>query len=253
MKNISIGIVIGSIFTFMLMTITVFMMEKGEAEIVIGDANGINPGIIESYSGSSVPDGYLFCNGQAVSRTTYSDLFAVIGTTYGSGDGSTTFNLPNLNGRSIVGKDSSNFTTLGATGGSINTTLTTANIPSHSHTVTAKGSVSSTFTGSSATTNSTGSHTHAFRMGDADGSTASGAAGVVANRSGTLLALKSFSKFKTHATANQSAGAHTHTVTAKGTVSSTFTGSSATTSSVGSGTAFTNMQPYIVTNYIIKY
>lgn len=243
MKNISIGIVIGSIFTFILMTIMVFMMEKGEAEIVIGDANGINPGIIESYSGSSVPSGYLFCNGQAVSRTTYSDLFAVIGTTYGSGDGSTTFNLPNLNGRSIVGKDSSNFTALGATGGSINTTLTTANIPSHSHTVTAKGSVSSTFTGSSATTSSNGAHTHRT------GISTSEAYKQTVTTSGNVAA----AYWEQNHSNTSSAGAHTHTVTAKGTVSSTFTGSSATTSSVGSGTAFTNMQPYIVTNYIIKY
>lgn len=243
MKNISIGIVIGSIFTFILMTIMVFMMEKGEAEIVIGDANGINPGIIESYSGSSVPDGYLFCNGQAVSRTTYSDLFAVIGTTYGSGDGSTTFNLPNLNGRSIVGKDSSNFTTLGATGGSINTTLTTANIPSHSHTVTAKGSVSSTFTGSNVTTSSNGAHTHKT------GISTQQAYKQTVTTSGNVAA----AYWDQNHTNTTSAGAHTHTVTAKGTVSSTFTGSSATTSSVGSGTAFTNMQPYIVTNYIIKY
>lgn len=45
---------------------------------------------------STAPDGYVVCNGAAVSRTTYADLFAAIGTTYGTGDGSTTFNLPNL-------------------------------------------------------------------------------------------------------------------------------------------------------------
>ena len=47
----------------------------------------------------SVPDGWLECNGAAVSRTTYADLFKVIGTKYGAGDGSTTFNLPDMNGR----------------------------------------------------------------------------------------------------------------------------------------------------------
>ena len=59
-------------------------------------------GTIIPFSGNTVPTGYLTCNGAAVSRTTYADLFAVIGTTYGSGNGSTTFNLPNLNNNSFL-------------------------------------------------------------------------------------------------------------------------------------------------------
>ena len=55
------------------------------------------------FAGSQAPDGFLVCNGGAISRTTYSQLFAVIGTTYGSGDGSTTFNLPNLTDRFLQG------------------------------------------------------------------------------------------------------------------------------------------------------
>ena len=72
------------------------------------------------YAGSTSPAGYLLCDGTAVSRTIYSDLFDVIGTTYGSGDGSTTFNLPNLKGKVVVGQDSNDtsFDTLGETGGS---------------------------------------------------------------------------------------------------------------------------------------
>lgn len=53
-------------------------------------------GTIYAFAGNNIPNGYLPCNGSAISRTTYADLFAVIGTTYGSGDSSTTFNLPNL-------------------------------------------------------------------------------------------------------------------------------------------------------------
>ena len=60
-------------------------------------------GSIMQHSGSNAPSKYLFCDGAAVSRTTYSELFAVISTTYGAGDGSTTFNLPNLKGRVPVG------------------------------------------------------------------------------------------------------------------------------------------------------
>ena len=90
----------------------------------------------------------MLCYGQAVSRTTYADLFTAIGTTYGSGDGSTTFNVPDLRGRAVAGQDDMGGTsanrltnqsgglngdTLGATGGAETHTLTTAQIPSHSH------------------------------------------------------------------------------------------------------------------------
>ena len=59
------------------------------------------------FAGSQAPAGFLVCNGGAISRTTYSQLFAVIGTTYGSGDGSTTFNLPNLTDRFLQGSTTS--------------------------------------------------------------------------------------------------------------------------------------------------
>ena len=57
---------------------------------------GSDTGIVSRFAGSVIPSGWLLCNGAPVSRTTYSALFAVIGTTYGAGDGSTTFNLPNI-------------------------------------------------------------------------------------------------------------------------------------------------------------
>lgn len=60
---------------------------------------GVPTGTIITFAGKTIPDGYLLCNGQAVSRTTYSDLFSILGTLYGAGDGSTTFNLPNLQHR----------------------------------------------------------------------------------------------------------------------------------------------------------
>ena len=60
-------------------------------------------GAVLAYAGHSTPDEFLFCNGQAVSRTTYAKLFQVIGAFYGAGDGSTTFNVPDLRGRGIVG------------------------------------------------------------------------------------------------------------------------------------------------------
>lgn len=65
----------------------------------------------------SAPTGYLLCDGTAVSRTTYAGLYAVIGTTYGTGDGTTTFNLPNMKGKVPVGYDTSQteFNTIGKT------------------------------------------------------------------------------------------------------------------------------------------
>jgi microcystin-dependent protein len=97
------------------------------------------PGLVSPYAGAtgSVPSGWLLCNGQAVSRTAYSALYAIVGTAYGSGDGSTTFNVPNLKGRVPVGLDDTQteFDTRGETGGSKTHTLTTAQLPSHSHTI----------------------------------------------------------------------------------------------------------------------
>lgn len=77
-------------------------------------------GAIVPYGSSTAPTNWLVCDGSAVSRTTYSELFAIIGTGFGEGDGSTTFNLPNLKGRVAVGQDTndSDFNSIGETGGS---------------------------------------------------------------------------------------------------------------------------------------
>ena len=105
-------------------------------------------GTVNTFAGSTAPTGWLLCAGQAVSRTTYADLFAAISTTYGTGDGSTTFNLPDLRGRTVAGVDNMGGsaanritsggsgitgTTLGAAGGTETHTLTTAQMPSHTH------------------------------------------------------------------------------------------------------------------------
>ena len=99
-------------------------------------------GAIIDYAGSNVttaPQDWLFCNGSAISRTTYSMLFAIIGTVYGIGDGSTTFNLPNLIGKVTAGYgniDSGGLafgSNIGSVGGEENHTLTVNEIPSHNH------------------------------------------------------------------------------------------------------------------------
>lgn len=70
-----------------------------------GSGSGVPAGAILAYGGSTAPDGYLFADGSAVSRTDYADLFAVYGTTFGAGDGSTTFNLPDYTGGTFLEGD----------------------------------------------------------------------------------------------------------------------------------------------------
>jgi microcystin-dependent protein len=128
-------------------------------------------GTILDYGGSSAPTGYLLCDGSAVSRTTYADLFAVISTTYGAGDGSTTFNVPNLRDRVSVGKNSSGtFATLGATGGA-----ETAALPNHVHPVSISTDVPSATTDIAdsgvGTAMPTGTHTHLVSGNTANPST----------------------------------------------------------------------------------
>lgn len=89
------------------------------------------PGIIEIWPGSTPPDGWLLCNGQAVSRTTYANLFSVLGSTYGQGDGSTTFNVPDLTGRVPVGANSTY--PLAGKGGEAAHALTSAENGPHTH------------------------------------------------------------------------------------------------------------------------
>ena len=91
-------------------------------------------GTIVPFGSDTFPENWLLCDGSAVSRTTYQDLFNIIGTTYGAGDGFTTFNLPDLRGRVSVGKSSdTEFDTLGETGGEKKHTLTIDEMPSHTH------------------------------------------------------------------------------------------------------------------------
>jgi microcystin-dependent protein len=110
-------------------------------------------GSVIMWTNTTPPLGWLLCNGQAVSRISYSGLFAIIGLSFGSGDGVNTFNLPNYQNMMPIGAGAAYG--LAATGGSVTSTLVTANIPSHNHSaVSTSTSSSSSLSNSTANSNS---------------------------------------------------------------------------------------------------
>lgn len=139
-------------------------------------------GTVLAFAASAAPSGYLECDGAAVSRTTYSALFAVIGTTYGTGDGSTTFNLPDLRGEFVRGWDHGKGTDAARALGSAQSSANLA----HTHT---------------GTTGSDGTHSHTIALQEGDDNGPPLYFGGAQNVDGTL------------ATATDPAGAHTHTFT----------------------------------------
>lgn len=174
------------------------------------------------YYGSTAPEGYLFADGSAISRTKYAELFEVLGTTYGAGDGSTTFNLPDKREAVTIMKGTT-YATLGASVGANSKAIEKANIPSYTL---YSASHSHTFTGTAA------SHSHNVR-----------ACGGYGNAVGHFLGYSSVNNQadRTLSTAGTS-------ITPKGTNS----GTTITITSGGSGTAFNVMQKTLVCNYIIK-
>lgn len=183
-------------------------------------------GTVQPYAGSNAPNGWLMCDGSAVSRTTYPELFGVVGTTYGAGNGSTTFNLPDMRGRVPAGKDDMggssagrlttagsgvNGTLLGASGGAQTVTLSTAEMPAHNH---------------SGSTSTDGSHVHTQYGRDYAWEGIDGRTDFAWGRSSAGGANMN----------TGSAGSHSHTLSVNNT---------------GGGGAHNNAQPTVVLNYII--
>ena len=233
---------------------------------------GIPSGVINMWATTTAPTGWLICDGAAVSRTTYAALFAVISTTYGVGNGSTTFNLPSLKGKVPVGLNSADaaFDTMGLSGGAKTHTLDTSEMPvhthtqdshnhtqnshnhtqdAHGHTVNAHNHLNYYMTGTA------GAHNHTYAR----------TTGTIANRgtgsSATITILT-----QTNTTTDTQA-AHDHTSiaytgdTSPGVSATTATNQAqtatnqaqtATNQNAGSGGAHNNLQPYMVLNYIIK-
>lgn len=156
-------------------------------------------------------------------------------------------------GRTIIGVGSNGTTnyTNGLIGGSSTKKLSISNISSHSHTITPSGTVTSTFSGTSVNTNTTGSHSHTLPMKDASSEVKgygllSRAMGGNAYFDRVMVKTSTGNRKRVN-----SSGAHTHSMTASGTVTSTFSGKSATTSSSGNSESFSIQNPYVVV-YIWK-
>jgi microcystin-dependent protein len=121
------------------------IIPQADVQTIVDNAFSNMAGIVFAYAGTTPPSGWLLCNGQAVSRTVYADLFARIGTTHGDGDGVTTFNLPDYRGRFLRGVDGGagrdpdrNSRTAMNTGGNTGDNVGSVQgqqIQSHSHTI----------------------------------------------------------------------------------------------------------------------
>jgi microcystin-dependent protein len=120
---------------------TRFTVKEGISVADDNSAGGyplIPVGGLMPYAGATSPEGWLLCNGAAVSRTTYANLWALVGTTYGSGDGTTTFNVPDMRSRMPIGAGAGTGLTsraLAATGGAESVVIASGNLPTHVHSI----------------------------------------------------------------------------------------------------------------------
>ena len=249
------------------------------------DAAYIPVGAAVPYFGPSAPSGnFALPAGQAISRTAFAALFALIGTTYGAGDGSTTFNLPDLRGRALFGKDDMggsaasrvtaagsgiNGTTLGATGGAETVTLATSQIPSHTH-ANALSDPGHTHPVSGSTGGVSNNHQHSF-SGTTSGISAQhahSAPGLASTGGflggGGLAAVTGYAGGSATQTGTESAD-HSHTYGGSTgsenadhshgfstTSGASGTGASIVNAAAGGGLAHNNMPPTMMVNYIMR-
>lgn len=183
-------------------------------------------GVIMPYGGITPPPGWTICDGHTESRTGQAALFVAISVAYGAGDGSTTYNVPDLRQRFALGKAAAGTgSTLGGTGGGIDHTHTYTGVIAHTH------SVNPPNTG----TNSAGNHTHTWSGADIPYAGGGGS---------DIIGYRTTSPNPVNV-GTSTAGSHTHTVD----IASFTSGSTGS----ASGTTASENPPYLVVNYIIKY
>jgi microcystin-dependent protein len=224
-------------------------------------------GTIRPFAGASVPALHVLCDGRAVSRTTYAALFSALGTAWGSGDGSTTFNVPDLRGRVLVGKDDMGGTAANrvtSAGSGINAAVLGASggsqfLQAHTHTASSGSSGSHTHTASTGsagdhnhtgTTSANGDHAHTTTIslvsgteGNAALSGLTGGDNAISSHSFTSSTAGAHS----HTFTTSTAGAHTHSVSVSTEGAHTH---SVTVDSAGAGSSG-NMPPSAVVNFVI--
>jgi microcystin-dependent protein len=222
-------------------------------------------GVVLPFAGSSPPSGWLLCNGQQVSRTTYPELFAAIGTTFGVGDGSTTFNVPDLRGRVAAGKDD-----MGGTAANVLQVSTTITTTAGSATATV-GSASGLAIGMSVKASTVPA---GVTISDINGTTVtlSTGTGVTAGTStaarfssvGDAQSLGSSGGTQAHTMVTKQMPAHNHTFASgaqtmvlangpgAGVAAGAASGQYQTMDNTGGGQPHPNVQPTMVLNHIIK-
>lgn len=232
-------------------------------------------GAIKIWPVVTAPTGYLVCDGTNVSRTTYATLFAVLGTAYGVGDGSTTFGLPNLKGKVVVGVDPSDgdFSPVGDTGGA-KTVAHTHTVVGSAHTHDVAGSAHTHTVAGSSHTHTGPNHTHTLSdAGQANYSIAAGGAELIRRVTAGTLFTANVSRTQTGvgastATTQNSIGLAGSTdaggtaatgattpgnVTSNSTTPTDVTSGSTTPAGVTSGsTSASVVQPFMALYYIIK-
>ena len=204
-------------------------------------------GAIKPWTKTTAPAGYVLCDGAAISRTDYADLFTVISTTYGAGNGSTTFNVPDLKGKLPQGYESGNYAMAGTGGANTVTVAVTNNQAVSAVTSTATSTQSVTVTGNIDNTSVTeaqlASHSHTALTGDGFKSN------IQATPGSRVTSL-------TGNTGNAGSGTgHNHGHNLSGTLTGnvSVTNSGGTLSGTVTAAGTNSFSPYVVVNYIIKH